>query len=155
MAAGNVIPYTTNLAALASGGIDLDSDTIVCVLLSAAYTPGRTTHSTYADIEAYDLPDPPGYIAGVGQELTTKAVTHTAGTVKFDADDVVFAASTITAKYAALVRLAGVNLANTDLLIAYVDLNTDSGSATVSSTADAFTIAWNAAGILTVIGNSS
>lgn len=154
MAASNVIPFTVTMTdPVVSGGIDLDSDTIVCVLLSASYTPGRTTHSTWADLSAYEVTGT-GYTAG-GQELAGKAVTHSSGTGKFDADDVVWSGSTITAKYAALVRRAGASLVSGDLAIAYADLNTDSGAATMASAGGPFTVAWNAAGILTLTGNSS
>ena len=80
MAAGNVIPYTVNMTDPAvSGGVDLDSDTIVCVLLSASYTPGRTTHSTWADVSAYEVTGT-NYHAG-GQALANKTMTHSGGTV--------------------------------------------------------------------------
>jgi hypothetical protein len=154
MAVGNVIPYTTNMTdPVVSGGIDLDSDTIVCVLLSASYTPGRTTHSLWSDVSTYEITGT-GYTAG-GAALAGKAVTHSSGTGKFDADDVSWTTATITAKYAVLVRRAGGSLVSGDLLIGYLDLNTDSGSATASSTASTFTVQWNAAGIMTLTGNSS
>jgi len=155
MPAGNVIPYTTNMTdPVVSGGIDLDSDTIVCVLLGAGYTPNRTSHALWSDISAQEIASGSGYTSG-GQALSGKAVTHSAGAGTFDADDVVWSSSTITAKYAALVRRAGGSLASGDLLIAYVDLDTASGSATVASLNAAFTVQWNAAGILTLTGNSS
>lgn len=154
MAAGNFIPYTINMTdPVVSGGIDLDSDTIVCVLLGAGYTPGRTTHSLWSDISAQEISGT-GYTAG-GAALANKTMTHSGGTGTFDADDVSWATATITAKYAALVRRAGGSLVSGDLLIGYVDLNTASGSATVSSTGATFQITWNASGILTVTGNSS
>lgn len=154
MAAGNVIPYTVNMTDPAvSGGVDLDSDTIVCVLLSASYTPGRTTHSTWADVSAYEVTGT-NYNAG-GQALANKTMTHSGGTGTWDADDVVWSSSTITAKYAALVRRAGGSLVSGDLLLAYLDLNTASGSATLASAGGAFTVTWNAAGIMTVTGNAS
>lgn len=154
MAAGNVIPYTTNMTDPAlSGGIDLDSDTIVCVLLSASYTPGRTTHSTWADVSAYEVSGT-GYTAG-GQALANKTMTHSGGTGTWDADDVVWSSSTIEAKYAVLVKRAGGSLVSGDLLIGYCDLNAASGSATLASAGGAYTITWNASGIMTVTGNAS
>ena len=154
MAAGNWIPYTITMTDVAvSGGIDLDSDTIVCVLLGTGYTPGRTTHSTWADISAQEITGT-GYTTG-GVALANKANTHSGGTGTWDADDVSWSTATITAKYAVLVRRAGGSLVSGDLLIAYCDLNTASGSATVSSTGATFTVAMNASGILTITGNSS
>lgn len=154
MAAGNVIPYTTNMTdPVVSGGIDLDSDTIVCVLLGAGYTPNRTAHAVWSDVSAHELATGGGYTAG-GQALSGKSVTHSAGTGTFDADNVAWN-GTISAKYAVLVRRAGGSLANGDLLVAYADLNTDSGSAVLASTGAAFTVSWNAAGILTLTANAS
>lgn len=154
MAAGNWIPYTTNMTDPAlSGGADLDSDTIVCVLLSASYTPNRTAHSAWSDVSAYEVSGT-GYTAG-GQALANKTMTHSGGIGTWDADDVVWSSSTITAKYAALVRRAGGSLVSGDLLLAYVDLNTASGSATLASAGGSFTIAMNAAGIMTVTANAS
>lgn len=154
MPAGNVIPYTTNMTdPVVSGGIDLDTDTIVCVLLANTYTPSRTGHAVWSDISAHQIADGNGYTSG-GQALANKVVTHSAGTGTFDADDVVWT-GTVTAKYAVLVRRAGGSLANGDLLVAYTDLETASGTATLSSLNAPFTVQWNAAGILTLTANSS
>lgn len=154
MATGNVIPYTTNMTdPVVSGGIDLDTDTIVCVLLSESYTPDRTAHATWANVSAYEVSGT-GYTAG-GQALANSAVTHAAGTGKWDADDVTWATATIAAKYAVLVRRAGGSLVSGDLLLAYVDLNTTDAASTVSSTGSAFTVQWNTAGIMTLTANSS
>lgn len=154
MAASNWIPYTINMTdPVVSGGIDLDSDTIVCVLLGTGYTPGRTTHSLWSDVSAQEISGT-GYTAG-GTALASKTNTHSGGTGTWDAADVAWTTATITAKYAVLVRRAGGSLVSGDLLIAYCDLNTDSGSATVSSTGATFTVAMNASGILTITGNSS
>ncbi len=155
MAAGNFIPFTANMTdVLMSGGIDLDSDTIVAVLLSASYTPGRTTHSTWADLSAYELATGSGYTAG-GSALANKTMTHSGGTGTWDADDVSWTTATLTAKYVALVRRAGGSLVSGDLLIGYMDLNTAGGSSTVSSTNSTFAVQWSASGIMTVTGNAS
>lgn len=96
-----------------------------------------------------------GAFTSAGVALANKSMTHTAGTGKWDADDVTWATATITAKYAVLVRQAGGSLVSGDLLIAYEDLNTDGVSETVSSIAGPFTVTWNAAGIITIIANAS
>ncbi len=152
MPAGNVIPYTIGLQGINRGLIDLDTDTIVCVLLTSSYTPGRTTHSLWSDLSAAEVATGGNYTAG-GVALANKVVSHAGGTVTFDADDVAWAAATITAKYAALVKRAGGSLVAGDLAVAYVDLDTGGGS--VTSTAATFTVAWNASGILTATGNAS
>ncbi|WP_372918758.1 hypothetical protein [Sandarakinorhabdus sp.] len=135
-----------------SGGIDLDSDTIVCVLLSSGYTPNRTGHSLWSDVSAQQVTGS-GYTAG-GVVLANSTMTHSAGTGKWDADDVSWAASTITAKYLVFVRRAGGALVNGDLLIAYLDLETAGGS--VSSTAATFAANWHATnGIMGLTSNAS
>lgn len=151
MAAGNVIPYTIGIQNVNKALIDLDGDTIVCVLLTSSYTPGRTTHSAWSDMSAAEVSGT-GYTAG-GVELANKAVTHSGGTITFDADDASWAAATLTAKYAALVKRSGGSLVAGDLALAYVDLDTGGGS--VTSTAATFTVQWNASGIFTITGNSS
>lgn len=156
MAAGNVIPYTTNIDPLVSGGIDLDSDTIVCVLVGTGYTPNRTAHSLWSDVSANELATSGGYTQG-GVALASKAVTHSGGTITFDADDVQWnAPCTFTgAKYAVLVRRAGGSLASGDLLIGYLDLNTAGGSSVVDAAGDLFKVTWAAGGILAFTGNAS
>jgi hypothetical protein len=154
MPAGNFIPYTINATdVLLSGGIDLDTDTIVGILVGTGYTPNRTAHSLFSDVSANEVTGT-GYTAG-GIALSSKTMTHSAGTGTFDAADLTWSTSTITAKYCVLIRRAGGSLASGDLLIGYVDLDTTSGSSTVTSTGGNFTVAWNASGILTVTANAS
>ena len=151
MAAGNVIPYTIGLQGINRALIDLDTDTIMCALLTSSYTPGRTTHDTWSDVSGTEITGT-GY-TGDGVALANKVVSHAGGTVTFDADDVSWAAASFTAKYAVLVKKAGGSLVAGDLLVAYLDLDTGGGS--VTATAATFTVAWNAAGILTATGNAS
>ena len=63
-------------------------------------------------------------------------------TLQLDAADVVWSSSTITARYVVLYKDTGTSA--TSQLIAYFDLGAD-----VSSTAGAFTITWDATGVLT------
>lgn len=154
MAAGNWVPFTINMTdVLMSGGIDLDSDNVVCVLLSASYTPSANTQSLWSSLSAYEVTGT-GYTAG-GQLLANKTVTHSGGTGTWDSDNVAWTTSTITAKYAALVRRAGASLVSGDLILAFVDLNTASGSATVSSTASTFTVTMAATGLIAFTANAS
>lgn len=142
MAAGDFTFYNTGKLNVLNGTVDLDGSTISAVLLGAGYTPAAT-HSTYADISASVIADS-DYAA---QVLANKAVTNTSGTIKFDSDDVSFGTTvTITGKYLVLVHRAGGSLTGTDKLIGYVDLNTTSGSATVSSSNGPFSIAPDANG---------
>lgn len=154
MAAGNWIPYTINMTdEVLSGGIDLDTDTIVCVLLGSGYTPNRTGHSLWSDVSAQEKATAGGYTQG-GVALANKANTHSAGTGTWDADDIAWATATFTAaKYAVLVKRAGGSLVSGDKLIAYLDLNT--GGGTVDAGGGTFTIQLAAGGILSITANAS
>ena len=130
-------------AKLANKEIDWDSDTIKVALCTSSYTPAQDTHDYFNDIT--NEVTGTGYTAG-GATLANKTVGYTAGTntQKFDADDVSWTTSTITARYAVIYD-ATPGTSATNPLIGYVDFGAD-----VSSTAATFTITWDAAGIFTV-----
>lgn len=128
---------------LAQKRIDLDSDTIKVALATSAWTPNQDTNDYFDDVT--NQVTGTGYTAG-GATLTgvTWAYTAATNTWKFDAADVSWPSSTITARYAVIyVDTAGA--ASTDPLIAYVDFGAD-----VATTAGTFSIVWDAAGIFTV-----
>lgn len=123
-----------------NGSIDLDTDTIKVALVTSAYTPDQDAHDNFDDItnEVYGT----GYTAG-GATLANKAVTadNTDNEGVFDADDVTWSTSTITARGAVLYKSTGT--ASTSKLICYFDFGSDK-----VSSAGNFTIQWNAEGIL-------
>lgn len=123
-----------------NGGIDLDTDTIKVALVTSSYTPDQDTHDFFDDVTNEVVGT--GYTAG-GASLANKAVTadNTDNEGVFDADDVSWTTSTITARGAVIYKSTGT--ASTSALIAYLDFSTDK-----VSTAGTFTIAWNAEGIL-------
>lgn len=123
-----------------NGGIDLDTDTIKVALVTSSYTPDQDTHDFFDDVT--NEVSGTGYTAG-GASLANKAVTadNTDNEGVFDADDVSWTTSTITARGAVIYKSTGT--ASTSALIAYLDFTTDK-----VSTAGTFTIAWNAEGIL-------
>jgi len=137
----NVI-YNAYKKGLLDGSIDLANDTIKCALVTSAYIVDVDTHVFFSAITGEVVGS--GYAAG-GSTLTTPVNSQddTDDEGVFDADDVVFSASTITARAAVLYKDTGV--ASTSPLIAYIDFGSD-----LSSTADDFTIAWNAEGILNI-----
>lgn len=145
MAAGSVTVYSPAALALGTAGFNLSTDTIMCALLGSGYTPNATSHSLYSDVSAQEVTGT-GYTQG-GLALTSQSWTTSAGTATFTAANVTWANSTITARYAVLVRRAGGSLVAGDKLLAYVDLT---GGGTISSTSAAFTIQWNASGIFTM-----
>lgn len=128
---------------LAQKRIDLDSDTVRVALVGSGWTPNQDTMDYFDDVT--NQVTGTGYTAG-GATLTGVTWSYTAGTNtwKFDAADVSWPSSTVTARYAVIyVDTAGA--ASADPLIAYVDFGAD-----VSSTAGTFSIVWDAAGIFTM-----
>lgn len=122
------------------GSIDLDTDTIKVALVTSSYTPDQDAHDFFDDIT--NEVSGTGYSAG-GAALANKAVTadNTDNEGVFDADDVTWGSSTITARGAVLYKSTGT--ASTSPIIAYIDFGSDK-----SSSAGNFTIAWAAEGIL-------
>lgn len=124
-----------------NGAIDLDTDTIKVMLVTSAYTPDQDAHDFRDDITNEVIGT--GYSAG-GAALANKAVTadNTDNEGVFDADDLSWTTSTITARGAVLYKSRG-GASSADELICYLDFGADK-----VSTAGTFTISWNAEGIL-------
>lgn len=133
--------YNAAITALANKEIDWGTDTIKVSLHTSAYTPNQTTHDYFND--ATNEVSGTGYTAG-GATLASKTEAFTGQVKQFDAADVTWATSTITARYA-VVYDASPGTAATNPLICYVDFGAD----VVSSGGD-FKITWDATGIFTV-----
>ena len=145
MAAGSWKVYGGAVEAIKRATLDLDTDTFRMVLLTSAYTPNQSTHVAYSDLSGAEV------VAGgeyaTHGKLLTATVSRSGLAVTFDVDDQTWAASTITAKYAAIVKDADANgaLAAGDVPLCFCDLDTGGGS--LSSTAAAFTVTINVAGV--------
>jgi len=122
--------------------VDFDTDTIKVALVSSSYTPNQDTHDYWDDVSSNEVSGT-GYTAG-GATLASKTVTYDSATnvTKFDAADVSWTSSTITARYAVVYLDTGT--ASTSPLIAYVDFGSDQ-----SSSSGTFQIVWDSAGIFT------
>lgn len=122
------------------GSIDLDTDTIKVALVTSTYTPDIDTHEDYGDIT--NEVSGTGYTTG-GAALANKSVTKdtTDDEGVFDADDVTWSSSTITARGAIIYKDSGV--AGTSWFICYLDFGSDQ-----SSSSGDFTLSWNAEGIV-------
>lgn len=133
--------YGNALKAAFNKEIDWDSDTIKVLLLTSSYSPNQDTHDYLDDIVANEVTGT-GYTAG-GAALASKTVTYDASTntVKFDAADVTWSGSTITARYAVVYDDSGATNAQ-KALIAYFDFTTDRAS----SNGD-FIVRWGADGV--------
>jgi hypothetical protein len=133
--------YGNTLKAAFNKEIDWDTDTIKVMLLTSAYTPNQDSHDYLDDVVANEVSGT-GYTAG-GATLASKTNTYDASTntVKFDAADVTWSSSTITARYAVVYSDAGGSNA-TKALIAYFDFTTDRAS----SNGD-FVVRWGTDGV--------
>ena len=116
--------------------------TIKVSLHTSSYTPNQDTHESYADL-TNEVANGNGYTTG-GATLANKALTTTGKVTTFDADDISWANSTITARYAAIYDATPAAAADKKLL-AYVDFGADK-----VSTSGTFQITWNASGIFTI-----
>jgi hypothetical protein len=118
------------------------SGTVVNVTLhTSSYTPDQDAHESAADL-TNEVSNGNGYTTG-GVALANKAVTQSGKVVKFDADDVSWTNSTITARYA-VIRIVPNGTAANQKLLAYVDFGADK-----VSSSGTFAITWNSSGIFT------
>lgn len=133
--------YNSAKRDLINGSIDLDTDTIKGMLVTSTYSPNIDTHTKRSDIT--NEVSGTGYTAG-GAALTTKTVTadNTNDRAAFDADDLSWSSSTITARGLVLYKSRG-GASSADELICYIDFGSD-----ITSTASTFSIVFNASGIL-------
>jgi len=118
--------------------VDLDSDTLKIMLVTSAYTPDFGTHDFKADVTNEVVGT--GYTAG-GETLTSLSLTQSAGVITFDAADVTWSSSTITARGAVIYD----DTIASDPLICYIDFGSDQ-----SSSSGDFVLSFNASGIFTI-----
>ena len=137
----NVI-YNSFKQKIMGNSIDLENDTIKVALVTASYTPDQDNHESFADIT--NEVSGTGYTAG-GATLSNVSVTkdNTDNEGVFDADDVTWSNSTITARGAVVYKDSGTPA--TSWLICYIDFGSD-----YSSVAGDFKIAWNSEGIVNI-----
>lgn len=132
--------YNSFKKKIMDGSIDLDTDTIKVMLVTSSYTPDQDVHDFKDDVT--NEVSGTGYTAG-GATLANKTVTqdNVDNEGVFDADDVTWASSTITARGAVIYKDTGV--AATSPLICYIDFGSDK-----SSNNGNFTIQWNTEGVM-------
>ena len=124
------------------GNIAWNTATVKAMLVDNTYTLDIDTHSQKDEIDTLAVEiSGTGYTAG-GMALANKAITRddVNDWSKFDADDVIWSASTLTARGAIIYLDTGVPATST--LIAYVDFVSDK----VSSAGD-FVIQWHTDGV--------
>lgn len=137
----NVI-YNNYKLELLDADIDHESDTIKVALVTSTYTPDQDAHDFFDDVT--NEVSGTGYTSG-GATLANKTTTvdNTDNEAVFDADNVTWSSSSITARGAVVYKDTG-NTA-TSPLICYFDFGSDQ----TSSSGD-FTISWNAEGIVNI-----
>ena len=121
--------------------VNLETDTIKAMLCTSSYTPSQDDHDFKDDVD--NEVTGTGYTAG-GAAAANPAVTIAAKVVKFDADDVEWTTSTITARYAVLYDDTPEGDAAKPLLV-LIDFGENK-----SSENGTFKLAFNASGIFTV-----
>lgn len=123
--------------------VDWSNDDIRVLLVGASYSPNQDTHRFLSDItgEAAGA----GYTTG-GQALAGKTISYdgATNTLTLDAQDVTWANSTVTARYAVIFDNTGAS-ASVKPLLAYMDFGSD-----VASTSGNFVLEWDATGIVKV-----
>jgi len=135
------LKYNKGFFELLSGNLNFGTDSFKVMLVTSTYTPA-TTHNFRSDVTNEVAGT--GYTAG-GKTTGTITVTEDDGGNKayIDCPDIVWGASTITARAAILYKDTGV--AATDILVAYYDFGSDQ-----SSRSGDFTLSINANGLLDV-----
>jgi hypothetical protein len=122
-------------------GVDLDdttADRFKVMLVTSSYTPDFGTHDFKADVTNEVVGT--GYSAD-GESLSSVTLTQSGGTITFDADDVTWTSSTITARGAVVYD----NTLVDQPLICYIDFGADK-----SSSSGDFVLSFNASGIFTL-----
>lgn len=124
-----------------NGAIDLDTDSIKILLVTSSYTQDIDAHTKRSDLT--NEVSGTGYSAG-GSALATKVVSadNTDNEGVFDADDLTWSTSTITARGAVAYKARG-GASSADELICYFDFGADK-----SSSGGNFTLQWNSEGLI-------
>lgn len=121
---------------------DNSTTTIKAMLVTSGYVPNIDTHSFISDVT--NEVTGAGYTAG-GKALLNRTITidTTNDLAKYDADDIAWTASTVTARGLVIYKDTGTPA--TSPLIAYIDFVSDKTSVDAD-----FVIAWHANGIFDV-----
>jgi len=133
------VTYNSFKKKIQDGSIDLDTDTIKVALVTSSYTPDQDSHEFFDDVT--NEVSGTGYTAG-GATLASASVTqnNTDNRGVFDATDVEWTSSSITARGAVIYKSTGT--ASTSPLVGYVDFGADK-----TSSNGTFKIEWSSDGI--------
>ena len=133
------IVYTTFKQQLLNAGINFGTAQVKVALVSYTYTPSQDSDAFFSTIGTNEVTGI-GYTAG-GTVVTPGTVTTSTHTAVYSSGSVTWGTSTISA--AAGVLYMNTGTASNSPLIGYLDFG-----GTQTSSAGAFTIQWNASGIV-------
>lgn len=111
----------------ASGGVvDLDTDTIKLILVTASYTPDQAAHDFRDDLGANEATGGSGYPAG-GFTLGSKTLAATSLTLNWDAADIsqAITGGPFAFRYGVFYKSRG-GAASADEVVGYVDFGAQS-----------------------------
>lgn len=115
---------------IATGAVDLDTDTFKISKHTSAYTPNQDTHDFFDDA-TNEVAAGSGYTAG-GEALTGVAVTYDSASdqVRFDCNDVPWSYTASKTWRHAVVRKARGGAASADELVGYLSWDSDQSVST-------------------------
>ena len=135
--------YDHFLEILGDGTLDMDSDTFKLALLDNTHV-FDATDTIFADVSGDEIAAGNGYTAG-GETLTAVTYVQTAAVVKFDANDVIWTASTgpiATSRFAVLYDTTAASA-----LLGLIDMDGDK----TPGDGDSLTVQWDPTnGIFTI-----
>lgn len=123
------------------GSIDLDTDTIKIALLADTYTPNIDTNDFWDDISANEVANSGTYAQDGATLSVTLSQDNTDDEGVFDAADVSWTGTTITARYAVIYKYTGTEA--TSPLICVIDFGSN-----IISTGGTFAIVFSSEGII-------
>lgn len=131
---------------LLDGVVDLEDGTIKLALVDSGYV-FDATDTVWADASGFEEANGNGYTTG-GATLANSAVTRALGVSTWDADDVTWTFTDSKTFMGAILYLSGTVDGVVNPLIAYVLFNDAGGGTSITINSVAFTVQWNASGIL-------
>lgn len=114
------------LQSVASGSVDLDTDTIKLILITSSYTPNQGTHDFRDDLGANEASGGSGYPSG-GFTVASKTLSISSLTLNWDAADIsqAITGGPLAFRYGVYYKARG-GAASADELIGYVDFGAQS-----------------------------
>ena len=151
MAAGSWVLFDSFKERMGDNSIDIDdasAGAFKAMMLTSSYTPDLTDVFV-SDLGAVEVDGTSNSYARV--DLTNVVWVNTSGTLKWDCDDIAFAASgaSIIAKYIALYYHTGSTADSDRQLVGYVDMNT-AGASVTTEDGNTYVLQIDSAGVFTL-----